>query len=551
MIDVAVQPETDLTPEAIASVDPAYWAQLNAIKLQSGRFGFEGHEYQVEPMSFDGRRKCMMKGAQGGFTEDEILIDLHGCITGRYPLGVLHMMPTSDDVSEFSKSRFGPLVAANRRSIGRFVRDTDTTSLKKVGSAFLYLRGARLNQKIEEDSKESSKLRSISVDRIVFDEYDLMDPDVVEKARGRMGHSHVKEEVFLSNPTLPEYGIDVVFRQSDQRHWFRKCESCGEWTCAELAFPGCVKYYTRSHEGRDRGYIACGKCGRPVGISPGKWVAQVPSNTDIAGYHWSELTSTYSDPAEILEAFNDPPENNLADVYRFRLGLPYASAEDRLQESVVYGCCGDDLPPTSSAGPCAMGVDVGKIKHVVIGQRTGNDRYEILRATTVSEWSDLHDLAKRYGVRSAVVDIWPYEDSARQFQKTEPYPIWLCEYAENMPSGPQYNEKTRIVKVNRTEVFDGTHRMIATPGMLRVPRVCLEVKLFAAQCCGTAKYQMKDKRSGTVVFRYKPVGSAGDHFRNALNYFMLAASPGKVARADRAAQDRPRKAINHFRVGVN
>jgi hypothetical protein len=264
------------------------------------------------------------------------------------------------------------------------------------------------------------------------------------------------------------------------------------------------------------------------------------------------LTSTFNDPAEILEAFNNPPEGNLADVYRLRLGMAYVAAEDRLQESAVYARCGNDLPQTYSAGPCAMGVDVGKIKHVVIGQRVGADQYEILRATTVSEWTDLHDIARRYGVRSAVIDIRPYEDSARQFQKSESYPIWLCEYAENMPSGPQWNPNTGIVKVNRTEVFDMTHRLIVTEGMLRIPRICPEVKLFARQVCNAAKVQETNKRTGVVVFRYKAIGAEGDHFRNALNYFMLAAGGGKIARADRYGNQtiRPRRAINTFRVGV-
>ena len=151
---------TDQTPavdaETMAIASPAYWAWLKEIKLQNGRFGFEGHEYQKEPMTYTGRRKCLMKGTQGGFTECEVVVSLHGMIHNRYPLGVLYMFPTADDVGEFSKSRFAPLIAANRKTIGKYVRDTDTTSLKRVGNAFLFLRGARLSQKIEEDSKESS-----------------------------------------------------------------------------------------------------------------------------------------------------------------------------------------------------------------------------------------------------------------------------------------------------------------------------------------------------------------------------------------------------------
>ena len=233
----------DLTPRQIASQNCCYWADLNQIRLQASVFTFVDHEYQIEPMASTVRRRCYMKATQGGFTEIEVLRSLWSMIYKHYPQGVLYTFPTTDDVNEFSKSRFNPLIVANLEAIGKFVKSggkgTDTASLKKIHDAFLYLRGARLSQKIS-DINESSKMRSIPVDSVKFDEVDLMDEEVIAKARGRMGHSKVKEEVYISNPLIPGLGIDKIFSASDQRHWFRKC-SCGEWTCAELSFPDCVK----------------------------------------------------------------------------------------------------------------------------------------------------------------------------------------------------------------------------------------------------------------------------------------------------------------------
>lgn len=511
----------ELTPEQVASENAGYWAILKMIRLQSGNFTFKDHEYQKEIMSSRARRRCYMKGTQGGFTEDEVLRSLQGMIYRKYPMGVLYTFPTTDDVGEFSKSRFNPLILANRIAIGQFVRKTDTTSLKKIHEAFLYLRGARLSQKISGEQKESSKMRSIPVDKVVFDEVDLMDEDVIGKARGRMGHSTIKEEVYISNPTIPDYGIDKIFQTSDQRHWFRKCE-CGEWTCAELSFPDCVKIRSDG-----TGYIGCNKCGKEMGIAPGEWVPQVKENTSfMEGYRWSQLTSTFNDPAEILEDFVNPPEGNLGDVYRLRLGLAYIAAEDRLTEAEVFACCGNYISLHGHQGPCAMGVDVGKTKHIVIGVRI-DKRYEIIKTARLSEWNDIHDMAKKFNVKSAVIDIRPYEDSARQFQNSERYRVFLCEYSETTPAAPVYNQKTGIVKVNRTEVFDATHRLINTPGKLVIPRVCPEIKEFAKQICATAKILETDKRTGRQIYRYKKLGN--DDFRNALNYFWLAATGGKIA----------------------
>lgn len=532
----------ELTAQDLAAVNPAYWADFYEIKLQASIFSFKNHEYQMEPMKANVRRQCYMKGTQGGFTEIEVLKSLWGMIYGKYPIGVLYTFPTTDDVGEFSKSRFNPLILANRLAIGRYVRKTDTTSLKKVYDAFLYLRGARLSQKISGEQKESSKMRSIPVDKVVFDEVDLMDEDVIGKARGRMGHSKVKQEVYISNPTIPDYGIDKIFNTSDQRHWFRKC-SCGEWTCAELSFPDCVKIRSDG-----TGYIGCNKCGKEVPIWAGngsaEWVPAVPTNSDFMhGYRWSQLTSTFNDTAEILEDYANPPEGNLGDVVRLRLGLPYIAAEDRLTMAEVLACCGTNISAHTHRGPCAMGVDVGKIKHIVIGVRVGK-RFEIVKTTQLSEWSDIHDLAKRFNVRSAVIDVRPYEDSARQFQKAEKYKIWLCEYSETTPMGMAYNERTGIVKVNRTEVFDATHRLISETGKLVIPRVCPEIKEFAKQVCATAKILETNKRTNAQVYRYKKLGA--EHFRNALNYFYLAASGGKIASIKKHGTKRQTHAINNY-----
>jgi len=392
--------------------------------------------------------------------------------------------------------------------------------LKKIHDAFLYLRGARLSHKIS-DINESAKLKSIPVDRVVFDEIDHMDDEVVAKALGRMGHSLVKQERYLSNPLVPGEGIDRIFSLSDQRQWFRKC-GCGEWTCAELSFPDCVKI---RHDGT--GYIGCNKCGNEVFIKDGEWVPAVPSNSEhMHGYQWSQLSSSFNDPAEILADYINPPRGNLADVYRLRLGLPYIAAEDRLTHSQVYACCGNDKMRVSHSGPCAMGVDVGIKKHIVIGVRVGGEQYEIIKVACLSAWEDIHDLAKKFNVKSAVIDIRPYQDAAKKFQAEEPYRISLCEYSNNPAYTRTWDVKRGIVKDYRTALFDETHRLVVTPGMLTIPRACPEIKDFVVQMCNPYKLLETNKKTGAKEYRYK---GENDHYRNAMNYFVLAASRNRIA----------------------
>ena len=99
---------------------------------------------------------------------------------------------------------------------------------------------------------------AFSADKCVFDEVDFMDPEAIVKYIESMNMSPHKHEVYLGNPSHEDFGIDMIFKMSDQRHWFRKC-SCGHWTCAEKSFPECVKI---RQDGT--GYIGCDKCGKEI-----------------------------------------------------------------------------------------------------------------------------------------------------------------------------------------------------------------------------------------------------------------------------------------------
>ena len=531
--------------------DPGYWAWKSPIKLQAGPFTFNKFEYQTEPMSSTARRICYLKARQSfGATITEVLKDLHGMIMGKYKLGVAHIFPTNDEVGEFSKSIFKPLIANNKTFIGKYVKNvagtTDTTSLKKVRDAFLFLRGARLSQKVGDSSEStSSKTAGFSCDKCVFDEVDFMDPESVVKYTQSMGMSPHKHEVYLGNPSHEDFGIDLIFKQSDQRYWFRKC-GCGHWTCAEKSFPGCVKIRTDG-----TGYVGCDNCGKPVpvwaGTGTGEWVPDYPDKSDyMHGYMASQLMTPFNDPAEILEDFVNPPFGDLANVYRLRLGRPYSATSDKLRRETVLANCGHDSPAMSHNGPCAMGVDVGKAYHaVVIGIKTAKEMYEIVKTVKAKDFQEVFDLARRYNVKSDVVDIRPYEEEARKYQKNSGHKTFLCEYSDTQVTDAMFNDKTGIVKAHRTGIFDQSHRLLSE-GHIRLPVQCPEIEEFARQCCNCARFEEEDKRRGIKVNRYRPTGDRQEHFRNALNYFLLAARGPRIGIASRFRRKRQQFARNDY-----
>ena len=162
-------------------------------------------------------------------------------------------------------------------------------------------------------------MKSIPVDFVIFDELDEAPQNSVDVAMERMGHSEHRLVLQLSNPTLPDYGIDKAFQETDQRYWLLKCKKCGNFTCLEDSFPDCL-ITVKGHVIR-----ACHKCESELNPSIGQWVAKHPSVTGKRGYHYSQLFSHFIDPGDILHQFRTT--DNLTDFYNLKIGNAYVVPE--------------------------------------------------------------------------------------------------------------------------------------------------------------------------------------------------------------------------------
>jgi hypothetical protein len=502
--------------EYLKAADAWSWAFHNEVQLVGGPFSLAGHEYQIEVMQDDSRRQCAKKGTQMAFTESYVLRSLHNLIHKRYPQGILYLFPTKDDVTDFSTSRFKPLIRDNWQQIGSFIRDTDRANLKRIHNAFIFFRSGRLGQSIEGQQKTSSKLKSIPVDEVIFDEWDEMDPGAQEMAISRMGHSLFKNEIYLANPTIPDYGIDKLYQNSDQRVWMIPCDYCSEWTCLEQEFPACLKRQ------RDGSVIrACKKCGHEINPREGEWIPMKPDNKDMVGRWISHLNSVYVDPKELLNKWEDP-DLDKQNFYNLDLGMAYIDAKDRLTKQDLYQCIGKDLMWSQHKGPCAMGIDVGKWLHVVIMDRPNETRSRVVYIGRFKEFNEIHDVAKNFNIGCCVIDKYPETRAARDFGESEPYVTYLCEYKEESRGFNQWDSMEKNVRTNRTEICDQTHNLVTTPGKLTLPRITSEVQEYVDEMVNTAKVKETDEKTGVTKYRYVKLGD--EHYRHATNYAWLAST---------------------------
>ena len=370
-----------------------------SLLLDGQPFSLNDHEYQKAMLLEDAPKQVFLKGAQIGATSIIMLKTLHGLISGRYPQGALYLFPSRVDVQDFSRGRLNPLLNDNEH-LSRCVQDTDAQAIKRIGRSMFYLRGARATGRIGGMKRSSSQLKSIPVDRLVFDESDEMELSMIDLARERIAHSSVKEEVFLSTPTIPDYGVDRLYQESDQRVWMIKCPKCGKDTCLELEFPDCLEELSDGKVIR-----LCQRC-KDAEIHPkdGRWVALYPDRKDLVGWRISQLNSVFVDPAKILKAYYDPPNGNLSEVMNSKLAQAHIAAENRLTVPEVLALCGTDRMAESDPGPCFLGADVGSLIHCVIGKRHPDKAGQIIHVASFPDWNHLNDLMKRFNVSKAVID---------------------------------------------------------------------------------------------------------------------------------------------------
>jgi len=478
---------------------------VKEIVLDGRPFSYDRHEYLIEPYRDNHPHQVEMKAAQMGITSKAMLKVPYKARYGNYR-GILYLFPSKSDVTDFSKGRIDQLINDNPDTIGEWLKDTDAANIKRIWNCYLYLRG--MTSRIG--------LKSIPVDFIIFDELDEASQNAVDMAMERMAHSEVKEVLKLSNPTLPDYGIDRAFQETDQRYWLLKCEHCGEYTCLEDTFPDCLQ------EVGGRVIRACSKCHAELNPSVGQWVAKKPAITEKRGYHYSQLFSHFVSPGEILYQYRTT--KNLTDFFNLKIGNAYVEATNRLSLQEVLALCGSDGIVSSDQGPCFMGCDQGRDLHVVIGKRHPSKSGRIVHLGIYKDWEELDRLMKIFSVSRCVVDALPETRNARAFAERHQGKVFLNYYNEHQKGHYAWNEEKLIVSCNRTESLDGSHREILDK-LIIFPKECDMTRTFAEHLHNAAKKLEEDEETGSKRYVYVKLGP--DHFRHAFNYEAMARQYGQ------------------------
>lgn len=534
-------------PSAIGnrqSLDLLTWTILYRRELAPGQpFDLVQHPYLVAIYQCQAGRKVFKKSSQMGLSEYGISYTLHAA--GERDMTVMYIFPTDGLVSKFSASRFGPALEASPYLSSMIVegnkekRGVDQVMLKRFGNRFVHFVGGQVKP-----NGQAPQLKQVPADGLVYDELDETDPRVPAIAEKRLGHSAIREEMFISTPTYPGFGVDGVWQNSDQREWFVPCPHCGERQ--PLSKAGVILEYddlerpTRWHgQAEGRALIACQKCGREMNrLAMGEWVAKYPAR-EMAGFHVTKLFSPRADLLAMVTGLQTTDETKRREAENQDWGETYTPRGGQLTEATLNGLLREYGFGPVTGEETVMGVDVGKVQNVIIrgvSIPTGYDgREHPLRfAGEVEGWARLLDLVNQYKVRRVVIDALPETTKAREFQAAAPRSteVYLAYYVAQAVGSKgkdpaAWDVARGNVNLDRTRTLDETFSRFYE-GINTLPGFAKDIPKYYAQLTAPIRV-LEDGPNGTKVAKY--IESEADHYAHAENYCTVATMNPPIKRA--------------------
>lgn len=392
-------------------------------KILGKPFSYIDHEYQEQIVRDKSRVKYIMKCAQVGISE----------IMARYALAkgalvngftTIYTLPAATAAQNFMTTRVSPIIEASPYLRELVNPNVDNSMIKRFGDSYLYLKGAQVDR----------QAISVPADLLVNDEVDNSNKDVLTLYQSRLRHSRYKENVQLSTPTIPGYGIDLLFKQSRRHFNLCKCHHCNNWFYPDYfkhtripGFDGKMDSITKSHFQSPKfhymkAYIACPKCEKRVDLGPDhrQWVVENSDDAfEAAGYAVSPF-----DCPRIIELSDLIKESvkyeRVQDFHNQALGRPMEDKETTLTREEL-----DKLIISDYVGggySFVMGLDMGMTCWATIGAVFPDGEMVVVHTEGIPLFNVRQrrkELAAEYRVRMTVVDSLPYTETVYQMQQED------------------------------------------------------------------------------------------------------------------------------------
>lgn len=387
------------------------WIDHAGISLRGQPYSTDKHEYLNAILADTTPIQVFRKGAQVAISTTVLLKSMY--VAEHLGKKVVYYFQSDSAVSDFSNDRCQPMLETSPYLMSR-LGSTVNVQLKHIGPGALYFRGLMTR----------GAAKSIDADMMVADELDEAPEANYHFAFDRLMHSDLQWAHSLSQPSIPGFGIDKQFEDTDQRYWNLICPSCGFHNCLELNWPSnfipVTKARRKTFPDGATHYRGCLKCSSRLNPAHGEWIAKYP-NRFKRGYHLSQLF-TQIKPVEypniatkIMQEYEIYKTTQLR-LERFVisvLGFPFAGGAARVDDNLLDFCEGEVGFLYESSG-CFMGVDQGDRLSVVVGHMN-KGRFQVVHFEETEVWDRLDHLMQQYAVRYCVIDAMPNKHSAKSF----------------------------------------------------------------------------------------------------------------------------------------
>lgn len=430
-----------------------------------------------------------------------------------------------------SVSRLKPILESDRVFNTRYDLEnkvTRTKEIKQFGKSFLFIVAA-----VEKAAT------SIDADIVMNDEVDLSDQAMLALFTSRLQGSKFKIHQRFSTPSFPNFGIDSTYQSSDQHLYMCRCDACGKWNHPEFDYkhihlpsglPDVEHFHDFTREmfetlDMSEAYVMCQYCGKRLDLNNSanrEWVPTYPTRKYSRGYQVTPFVSDALDIPYILKRlFDYKKDNYLRGWYNTVIGKPYSDETIQVSEEIVREAFTTEAaPPVNSSGDCWIGIDVGQVCHIVVGQGNDADNVIELRICNIRELKTVvGELLKKYDIRAGAIDRHPYEPTASEIMALSEGRIIPVEYRGLKEVNLVFKEAEEPIlshaQVNRTWFLDKAVGRIRNKEM-RISGYTHHKEVFIQHLRAMARNEEPEKPA-----EWKKLND-NDHYFHALAFMVVA-----------------------------
>lgn len=422
----------------------------------------------------------------------------------KFGWNVIYTHPTDSDVEEFVKSKTNQIIKQNPQAFMGL--DSDSIYMKelKTGgkSRFLFLKGV--------ESKTAAI--ATTADVVVHDEASRSNQGQLEFFKSRLTASTFKGRWLFSNPTTEKDAVDQAWQKSDKKEWHIICRTCR--TEQTMRWPESIDTERKCYQ--------CTECqaelsneerrlGRWLSRDGVPWTGTLPPEYSVSGWHMSHFMILTVAAREIMEASEGDQEY----FHNFVQGEPYNPGDLAISRSTILD---NWTPKDLKTSKWYLGVDVGNIKHYVLGSEKG-----ITKVGRFNEWSELDDLMKFYKP-NLVIDAMPDNTMSKYFVAN--YRNALMSFFQENKNNPQTivwwgeGDRKGIVYSNRNRILDQLIDRILNAEILFGVPSDQDFKRYVAHWETLRRIKVTDTKG---IESYEWDSTTGeDHFVFATLYYYLA-----------------------------